>query len=130
MMTQRESQVEELAKRAKVAHIGGFPQEAVRLGAEAIVLARQLAEENPDERNKRMLAALMHNQGAFLIDAGPAPEAIKTLDESEQAYSRLRGTNQSVDAWIADVYARRSRAHAEAGAGASAVIELQSAVSE
>lgn len=115
---------------ARLQHRGRTAQ-ALTFYAEALAIADQLAQGDPaDDRPIRQRAGILCALGALHIDAGRWQEAVTVLEDSEKAYRELarRGV-AGAESLIADVKARRGRARMIGGRGASAVMELDEAVS-
>ncbi len=82
------------------------------------------------DRPIRQRASILYALGALHIDAHRWDAAVAALDDSETAYRELAGRGRpGTEALIADVKARRGSAKMIGGRGASAVLELDEAVS-
>jgi tetratricopeptide (TPR) repeat protein len=104
-----------LLRRGRDASRVGDLAAAVDARAAAAALLRELADEEA-------LGRALYDLAGSLIDAGRPAEAIAVLDEAEEACGR--GPEER----IADVQARRAIAYGLTGAGASAVVDAQSAL--
>lgn len=97
---------------------------ALRSQREALGISRELLAEQPSEpRYVQGLASLLYGMGSTLTAVGEVEQAIATLNECEELYQQLPGS----DAYQADVVARRGLAESARGFGASAVLELDDA---
>jgi tetratricopeptide (TPR) repeat protein len=115
------------ARKSAIVHRDA--QRAVELQGEAAALTRELTAKYPgDMRHAQSLGAILYSLGAYLTTAQQPEEAVKVLNECEQVYLNLQETSSRIDVLLADVAARRGVAHAVLGKGASAVVDLQSAV--
>src|SRR5262249_12385677 len=106
--------------------------EALPLFEEVLAIGRQLREESPDDpRALQGVASPLYTMAATLSSLGRPDDAIRALAECEQIYLALERSGQGVDipAKLADVLARRGTANLERGYGASAVLDLDDAVS-
>jgi tetratricopeptide (TPR) repeat protein len=129
--TQQENRVDELMRQGQMMMLMGRNEQALQLHEEALDIARQLSGAHPeDQANTFVIAGLLYNIASSLSAIGRPKEAIKALNESEQKY-RLVGAAgfRPVDTLLADVLARRGMAKYACGYGASAVLDLNSAIS-
>jgi hypothetical protein len=94
----------------------------------AAVQAQEAAAEAVRGTDDRALGPVLYDLGYSLLSSGRPEEAVAALDEAEEAYGRLPGRRLPVADRIADVQARRATAYGLAGAGASAIVDAQSAV--
>jgi hypothetical protein len=125
----QEARVMRLLRDARRAQAAGHLSAAITLQSTAHELVRALVADHPEDRRQaQMLGGILYNHASLLNEAGCHEEAIGALDESEEVYSGLSGEALPVDAWIADVRARRGITHAARGAGASALADAQSAL--
>jgi tetratricopeptide (TPR) repeat protein len=104
---------------------------ALTFYTEALDIAEKLAHADPaDDRPIRQRARILYALGALHIDADRWNVAVTVLEESEKAYRELAGRGaDGIEPLIADVKARRASARALGGRGASAVLEVDEAVS-
>ncbi|WP_117215176.1 hypothetical protein [Allorhizocola rhizosphaerae] len=122
---EREYRIGDLIDQIQRYMSGGRMDVAVPLQREAVMLARELLEEQPDEpRYVQGLASILYGMGSTLTATDEPDEAVELLDECERLYERLPGT----EAYRADVCARRGMAESARGFGPSAVLELDDAV--
>ncbi len=105
--------------------------QALTFYTEALDIAEKLAHADPaDDRPIRQRASILYALGALHIDADRWNVAVTVLEDSEKAYRELAGRGaDGVESLIADVKARRARARMLGGRGASAVLEVDEAVS-
>lgn len=108
----------------------GRGAQALTFYSEALDIAGKLARANPaDTRPVRQRAGILNAIGALHADAGRWEAAVTALDESEKEYRQLAGRGASdVEPLIVEVRARRARAKMTGGKGATAVLELDEAV--
>jgi tetratricopeptide (TPR) repeat protein len=124
--TQAEDEAAALIRRGRTAARIGDRTAAVQAYLAAGAAIRTLAEsKNP--RDHQVLGDVQYELGEALLSAGRPDEAVRVLDEAEAAYGRLSRRYPAADR-IADVQARRATAYGLAGAGASAIVDAQSAV--
>jgi tetratricopeptide (TPR) repeat protein len=126
-----EERCAELTGEAEALRQLGRNDEALPRFSEALDIATRLAEANPDDhRPVQQRASLLYSLGALHSGAGRDEAAVTALNECEQVYLEL-GNRGVLDPapLIADVKARRGRAKMALGQGASAVLELDEAVS-
>lgn len=76
------------------------------------------------------LATHLYNTASLFVSMDRADDAVAVLDESEQTWLRMRGSGKpdQTAKRIADIQSRRGWARSVGGAGASAVVDVQSAV--
>jgi len=126
----RESQASSLMLAGESALQSGDLDGAVRCFQESALLLRDLAGQHPGEpRHSQNLGVVLYSLGGALTEGGLPDAAVAALDDSEQAYSRLPDDHAMqipVDVLLSDVRVRRGVAHAARGAGASAVVDVQS----
>ena len=93
-------------------------------------LLRALKQDHPeDDRPAKTLASLLYSKGRCLAELGRPADALAALSESEQGYVELRDARGlQTDKLIADVRARRGLVESELGRGASAVLDLDAAI--
>jgi tetratricopeptide (TPR) repeat protein len=121
----------ELTETAAGLHRRGRLAQALTFYTEALDIAEKLARADPaDDRPIRQRASILYALGALHIDADRWNVAVTVLEESEKAYRELAGRGaDGIETLIADVKARRARARMLGGRGASAVLEVDEAVS-
>jgi tetratricopeptide (TPR) repeat protein len=98
---------------------------------EALDIAERLARADPaDDRPIRQRGSILYQLGSLHIDAGRWNVAVTVLEDAEKTWRGLAGRGAAgVEPLIADVKARRARARMLGGRGASAVLEVDEAVS-
>src|ERR1700685_81848 len=98
---------------------------------EALDIAERLARADPaDDRPLWQRGSILSPLGAPHIDAGRGDGAVTVLEDAEKTWRALAGRGAAdVETLIADVKARRARARMLGGRGASAVLEVDEAVS-
>jgi tetratricopeptide (TPR) repeat protein len=108
----------------------GRGEQALTFYNEALDIAGKLARANPaDTRPIRQQAGIFNAIGALHTDARRWEAAVTALDEAEKEYRDLAARGVSdVEPLIAEVRARRARAKMIGGKGATAVLELDEAV--
>ncbi|MEV8505508.1 tetratricopeptide repeat protein [Actinoplanes sp. NPDC051475] len=113
-----------LLDRGQQAYEQGLLEEAIEHLEAAVEQARRLVRDLPQDRTFRQgLGSVLYSLGGAYITARRFTEAVTVLTEGLAVYREL-----SADALVADVHARRGMAHALAGAGATAVTEVQAAI--
>ncbi|MGC9669153.1 hypothetical protein ACNTMW_21675 [Planosporangium sp. 12N6] len=118
------------ARWARTLAADGRYAEALALQEEVLATVRELAADRPgDERTMRMLADLLSAMGPNLTAIGRPDIAVGVLDECERAYSELDRRGARVRPQLADVHADKGMAELSRGHGATAVLELDFAVS-
>jgi tetratricopeptide (TPR) repeat protein len=108
----------------------GRGAQALTFYTEALDIAGKLARTDPaDDRPVRQRAGILNAMGALHLDARRWEAAVTALDDSEQEYRDLAGRGMpDIEPLIAEVRARRARAKMIGGKGATAVLELDEAV--
>src|ERR1700733_7212584 len=98
---------------------------------EALDIAGRLIRDDPaDDRAIRQRGRILYQLGSLHIDADRWNVAVTVLEEAEKTYRGLAGRGAAgIETLIADVKARRARARMLGGRGASAVLEVDEAVS-
>lgn len=98
---------------------------------EALDIAEKRTRADPaGDRPIRQRASILFQLGALPIEADRWDVAVTVLEDSERAYRELASRGAScIEPLIADVKARRARARLAGGRGASAVLEVDEAVS-
>ncbi|WP_018350559.1 hypothetical protein [Longispora albida] len=115
------NRVSKLAAQAR----GLPPDRALPLLLEARALGDELLAMDPGDPGRlRATGSLLYNLGGALTQAGRPEEAVTVLEEAEECYAPLPGTEHL----IADVQCRRATALAAGGRGASAVVTADEAV--
>lgn len=123
-----EREVAELLQRARKAARVGNPETAAQAQEAAVAVQRRLVAADPDEpRHREQLGHILYALGRSRTDAGRPDDAVTALDEAEAVYLALPRRFPVGDR-VADVQARRATAYGLAGAGASAMVDAQSAV--
>jgi hypothetical protein len=115
-----------LLRRARAAaREGRFTAAAAaqRAAADAVRTAARPGDTRADHTLGQVLGELADS----LLSAGEPADAVGALDEAEDALGRLPRRHPVADL-VADVQVRRALAYGLAGAGASAVVDAQSAV--
>jgi tetratricopeptide (TPR) repeat protein len=120
---------------ADVARLLRRAQAAVRDGRFTVAAAAQRAAADAvraaarpgDARADHALGQVLCELGESLLSGGQPEDAVRVLDEAEEAYERLP-RRFPVGDLVADVQIRRAVAYGLAGSGASAVVDAQSAV--
>jgi tetratricopeptide (TPR) repeat protein len=110
----------------------GKHAEALAALEETLSIGRQIREASPDDpRSLQAIASPLYAMGSMLSALNRPGAAIRALAECEQIYLALGRTGQGTDipAKLADVRARRGLANHQRGYGASAVLDLDDAVS-
>jgi hypothetical protein len=105
--------------------------EALPLLEEALSIARQIREASPeDPASLQGVASTLYAMGSALSALRRPAAAIRALAECEQVYLTLgrAGQGSDIPAKLADVVARRGGANLSRGHGASAVLDLDDAV--
>jgi tetratricopeptide (TPR) repeat protein len=110
-----------LIRRARTAARVGNHAVAARAYEAAAGTVRGLADD-------LTLGDIEYELGQALLSCGRLEEAVRALDRAEQAYGRLSPRRFPAADRIADVQARRATAYGMVGAGASAIVDAQSAV--
>jgi tetratricopeptide (TPR) repeat protein len=106
--------------------------EALALLEETLSIGRQLREARPDDwRSWQGVASPLYSMASTLSSLHRPGDALRALAECEEIYLALGRTGQGTDipAKLADVRARRGLAYFERGYGASAVLDLDDALS-
>lgn len=116
-----EDEAAALIRRGRTAGRMGNHTIAARAYEAAAEVIRDLADDSA-------LGDVRYELGQALLSAGRPEEAVRALDEAEQAYGQLSPRRFPAADRIADVQARRATAYGLAGAGGSAVVDAQSAV--
>jgi tetratricopeptide (TPR) repeat protein len=121
----------ELTEAAAGLQRRGRLAQALTFYTEALDIAEKLARADPaDDRPIRQRASILYALGALHIDADRWNVAVTVLEDSEKAYRELAGRGAGgIEPLIADVKARRASARMLGGRGASAVLEVDEAVS-
>jgi tetratricopeptide (TPR) repeat protein len=98
---------------------------------EALDIAEKRARADPaDDGLMRQRASILSQLGSLHIDADRWNAAVTVLEDSEKIYRELAGRGAGgIEPLIADVRARRATARMLGGRGASAVLEVDEAVS-
>jgi tetratricopeptide (TPR) repeat protein len=98
---------------------------------EALDIAEKLARADPaHDRAMRQRASILYQLGSLHIDADRWNVAVTVLEDAEKIYRELAGRGAAdIEPRIADVKARRARGRMLGGRGASAVLEVDEAVS-
>ncbi|WP_051799663.1 tetratricopeptide repeat protein [Catenuloplanes japonicus] len=118
-----------LTQRAQVHAAEGRADLALEAHEESAVLVRALIAEDPGEpRFRQQLAATLYGLASSYSAVGRPGDAVTALNECEEAYRGLSGS-LDVAPLLADVQARRGLAQMQRGFVASAVLELDEAVS-
>jgi tetratricopeptide (TPR) repeat protein len=96
-----------------------------------LTIARNLAGINPEEHlHIEAMASMLYSMASALNTLGRPAAAVAALEESEQCYHALGAAGVlAAEPLIADVLARRGLAQHARGYGASAVLDLDAAVS-
>ncbi|GII22960.1 hypothetical protein [Planosporangium mesophilum] len=124
-----ETRVTDRTERARLLAASGRPAAALILQEEALAIVRDLAAEYPDDlRVTRMLADALYATGSSLTAIGRPDVAVAVLDEGARTYQELGRRGATVRRPLADVHAAKGAAELARGHGASAVLELDSAV--
>jgi hypothetical protein len=125
-----EAEVADLRQRATEAYDGGDMAAAAQLQAAAARRIRTLSSGGPHDavEDVRRLGSILRTLGQYQTEAGQPWEAVATLTECEACWRGLRGVAPDADASIGDAIILRAFAKAMAGAGASAIVEAQTAV--
>jgi tetratricopeptide (TPR) repeat protein len=121
----------ELTEMAAGLQRRGRLEPALIFYTEALDIAQKRATADPaDDRPIRQRASILFQLGALHIEADRWDVAVTVLEDSERAYRELaeRGVS-GIEPLVADVKARRARARMLGGRGASAVLEVDEAVS-
>src|SRR3984885_5843481 len=98
---------------------------------EALDIAERLIRDDPaDDRAIRQRGRILYQLGSLHIDADRWNVSVTVLEDAEKAYRDRAGRRVAgTETLIADVRARRARARMLGGRGASAVLEVDEAVS-
>jgi tetratricopeptide (TPR) repeat protein len=98
---------------------------------EALDIAERLTRADPaDDRAIRLRGRILYLLGSLHIDADRWNTAVTVLEDAEKTYRELAGRGAGgIEPLIADVKARRATARMLGGRGASAVLEVDEAVS-
>ncbi|SDY38701.1 hypothetical protein SAMN05444365_10295 [Micromonospora pattaloongensis] len=126
----RERQALQLLEQAQQERTAGRGAEALRTQLDAVELIRGLADAHPgDPRHQQAIASALYTLASLQSQAGQPAAALAALAESEQLYRQL-GDAGEVDAapLVADVRVRRACTLMVQGRGASAVPEVDAAV--
>jgi tetratricopeptide (TPR) repeat protein len=125
-----EARIDDLLQRSDAARLRADTDNALRLRREAIARSRALADRFPDDlRHERSIAATLYAIGAIALDGDRPDEAVEALDECETLYESLGSRDALAPLpFVCDVRARRGRALAAVGRGASAVADVDGAV--
>jgi tetratricopeptide (TPR) repeat protein len=96
----------------------------------ALEISRELARAQPENQaHTRVMAGLLYNIASSLSGLGRPKDAIAALEESEQKYLKLGAAGlEPTAALLADVQARKGMAKHACGYGASAVVDLNVAI--
>lgn len=125
----QEAEAVELVRRGRTAARVGNHAGAVRAQEQAVDAMRALvADDAADDRDDQALGSVLYDLGESLTAADQPEEAVAALDEAEDVYLSLPADRFPVPDLVADVQARRGTAYGMAGAGASAMVDAQSAV--
>jgi len=121
----------ELTEAAAGLHRRGRLEPALTFYNEALDIVEKLARADPaDDRLLRQRASILYQLGALHIDADRWNVAVSVLEDAEKTYRELAGRGAAdIEPRIADVKARRATARMLGGRGASAVLEVDEAVS-
>jgi tetratricopeptide (TPR) repeat protein len=121
----------ELTQAAAGLQRRGRLEPALTFYNEALDIAERLARADPaDDRPIRHRGSILYQLGTLHIDADRWNVAVTAFEDSEKAYRELAGRGAGgIEPLIADVKARRARARMLGGRGASAVLEVDEAVS-
>lgn len=109
----------------------GRLEPALTFYTEALDIADKRARADPaDDRPLRHRASILCALGALHIDAARWNAAVTVLEDAEKVYRELAGRGaDGIEPLIVDVKARRATARMLSGRGASAVLEVDEAVS-
>jgi tetratricopeptide (TPR) repeat protein len=109
----------------------GRLEPALTFYTEALDLADKRVRADPaDDRPLRDRASILYALGSLHTDAARWNAAVTVLEEAEKVYRELAGRGaDGIEPLIADVKARRATARMLGGRGASAVLEVDEAVS-
>jgi len=109
----------------------GRLEPALTFYTEALDIADKRARADPaDDRAIRHRASILYALGALHIDADRWNAAVTVLQECEKAYRDLAGRGaDGTEPLIANIKARRAMGRMLGGRGASAVLEVDEAVS-
>ena len=121
----------ELTQAAAGLQRRGRLAQALTFYNEALDIAERLARaDRADDRPIRHRGSILYQLGTLHIDADRWNVAVTAFEDSEKAYRELAGRGAGgIEPLIADVKARRARARMLGGRGASAVLEVDEAVS-
>jgi tetratricopeptide (TPR) repeat protein len=121
----------ELTEMAAGLQRRGRLEPALIFYTEALDLADKRAHADPaDDHPIRQRASILFQLGALHIEADRWDVAVTVLEDCERTYRELAGRGAGgIEPLIADVKARRARARLLGGRGASAVLEVDEAVS-
>ncbi|HEV7897024.1 MAG TPA: tetratricopeptide repeat protein [Planosporangium sp.] len=116
-------------ERAGVLAATGRHAEALALQEEALAMVRVIAAQHPgDQRATQLLASILSSMGSSLTAIGRPDVAVAVLDECVRTYRELSRRGVAVRTLLADVHAGKGAAELARGYGATAVLELDSAV--
>jgi tetratricopeptide (TPR) repeat protein len=103
--------------------------EALALYEEALAIARRIAAGHPaDQSATRMVAEILYAMGEALVANGSPDVAAGVLAESETICRDLDRRGAPAPSLLADVHAAKGSAELARGHGATAVLELDTAV--
>jgi tetratricopeptide (TPR) repeat protein len=121
----------ELTEMAAQMQRRGRGAHALTFYTEALAITEKMARADPSgDRPLRQRASILAALGALHIEEDRWNVAVSVLEDAEKVYRELAGRGASgIEPLIADVKARRARARMLGGRGASAVLEVDEAVS-
>ncbi|MFC0628833.1 hypothetical protein [Kribbella deserti] len=125
-----EDEVEQVLEAAQALVEQGRVDEAEPYQQKAVQLAYELIDSYPnDSRGRHLLAGTSYELAASLNALERYDDALVALDNAESGYIELAASGQvDVAPQLADVQARRAMTQAHRGYGATAVLEIDSAV--
>lgn len=125
-----EDEVAQVLEAAQALVEQGRVDEAEPYQQKAVQLAYELIDHYPnDSRGRHLLASTSYELAASLNALERYDEALVALDNAESGYIELASSGQvDVAPQLADVQARRAMTQAHRGYGATAVLEIDSAV--
>jgi tetratricopeptide (TPR) repeat protein len=123
--------VDRLSDQAARLTAAGRPAEALAAQREAEGVVRSLRDAHPDDpRHPRSLAGLLYNMASSLNATQQFEAALRALDECEETYLALEARGEpGIAPLVADVHARKGLSHLARGYAASAICEVDEAVS-
>ncbi|MBO0798013.1 MAG: tetratricopeptide repeat protein [Blastocatellia bacterium] len=126
----QENRVNRFMQKGETMMRMGRHEQALQLHEKALEISRELASAQPeDQLHNRVIASLLYNIASSLLAIGRLKEAIEALEESEQKYLKVGASGlEATDTLLADVQARKGMTKCACGYGASAVVDLNLAV--